>query len=109
MERVAGEEVAQQVWNLATVLHLLEDHPVMTMVELNLRTWGLSAQLLILSGEVSSYRLDLQVPLTNEDRDVLLRSLTSDQGVSSDDEIVSGRIESVDWVDDQEVVEALGE
>ena len=36
MERVAGEEVAQQVWSVATVLHLLEDHPVTTMVESNL-------------------------------------------------------------------------
>ena len=109
MERVAGEEVVRQVRNLVTILHLPEDHPVMMMVELNLRTWGLSAQPLILSGEASSYRLDLQVPLTNEDGDVLLGSLTSDQGVSSDDEIVSGRIESVDWADDEEVVEALGE
>ena len=68
-----------------------------------------SAQLLILSGKVSSYRLDLQVPLTNEDGNVMFGSLISDQGVSSDDEIVSGRIESVDWVEDEEVVGALGE
>ena len=80
-----------------------------TMVESNLRTWGLSAQLLILSGEASSYRLDLQVPLTNEDGNVLFGSFVSDQGVSSDDKIMSGRIESVDWVEDEEVVEALGE
>ena len=96
MEQVAGEEVAQQVWNVVTVLHLLEDHPVMTMVESNLQTRGWSAQLLILSGEASSYWLDLQVPLTAEDGDVLLGSLVSDQGASSDDEIVSRRIESVD-------------
>ena len=80
-----------------------------TMVESNLRTWGSSAQLLILSSEASSYRLDLQVPLTNEDGDVLFGSLVSDQGVSSDNEIVSGRIESVDRAEDEEVVEALGE
>ena len=79
------------------------------MVESNLRTWGSSAQLLILSGKAPSYRLDLQVPLTNEDGDVLFGSLVSDQGVSSDDEIVSGRIESVDRAEDEEVVEALGE
>ena len=76
------------------------------MVESNLQTWGLSAQLLILSGEVSSYRLDLQVPLTNKDGDALFGSLVSDQRVSSDDEIVSGRIESVDRAD-EEVVEPL--
>ena len=28
MERVAGEEVVRQVWNVVTVLHLPEDHPV---------------------------------------------------------------------------------
>ena len=109
MERVAGEEVVQQVRNVATVLHLPEDHPVTTMVESNLQTWGSSAQLLILSSKVSSYRLDLQVLLTKEDGDVLFGSLVSDQGVSSDDEIMSGRIESVDQVEDEEVVEALGE
>ena len=81
----------------------------MTMVESNLQTWGSSAQLLILSSEVSSYRLDLQVLLTNEDGNILFGSLVSDQGVSSDDEIVSGRIESVDRAEDEEVVEALGE
>ena len=59
-----------------------------TMVELNLRTWGSSAQLLILSSKASSYRLDLQVPLSNEDSDVLFGSLASDQGISSNDEIV---------------------
>ena len=79
------------------------------MVELNLRTWGSSAQLLILSGEASSYQLDLQVPLTNKDGDALFGSLVSDQGASSDDKIMSRRIESVDWVEDEEVVEALGE
>ena len=71
--------------------------------------WGLSAQLLILSGKASSYGLDLQVPLINEDGDVLFGSFVSDQGVSSDDKIVSGRIESVDRAEDEEVVEALGE
>ena len=71
--------------------------------------WGSSAQLLILSGEVSSYRLDLQVLLTNEDGNILFGSLVSNQGVSSDDEIVSGRIKSVDWAEDEEVIEALGE
>ena len=76
------------------------------IVESNLQTWGLSAQLLILSGEVSSYRLDLQVPLTNKDGNTLFGSLVSDQRVSSDDEIVSGRIESVDCAD-EEVVEPL--
>ena len=80
-----------------------------TMVESNLQTWGSSAQLLILSGKASSYRLDLQVPLTNEDGDVLFGSLVSDQGVSSNDEIVSRKIESVDEVEDEEVVGALGE
>ena len=92
MEQVAGEEVAQQVWRVATVLHLLEDHPVTPMVEPNLRTWGSLAQLLLLSREVSSYWLNLQVPLTTEDGDALLGSLVSDQGVSSDDEIMSRRI-----------------
>ena len=107
MERVAGEEVAQQVRNIGTVLHLPEDHPVMAMVESNLRTWGSSAQLLILSGEVSSYRLDLQVPLTSEDGNVLFGSLVSDQGASSDNEIMSGRIKLVDRADDEEVVNCL--
>ena len=79
----------------------------MVMVESNLRTWGSSAQLLILSGEVSSYRLDLQVPLTSEDGNVLFGSLVSDQGASSDDEIVSGRIELVGRADDEEVVNCL--
>ena len=82
---------------------------MMTMVESNLRTWGLSAQLLILSGEVSSYQLDLQVPLTNKDGNALFRSLVNDQGASSNDEIISGRIELVDWVENEEVVGALGE
>ena len=109
MEQVAGEEVAQQVWSVATVLHLLEDHPVTMMVESNLRTWGSSAQLLILSGEASSYRLDLQVPLTNEDGDALFGSLVTDQGVSSNNKIMSGRIELTNWVEDEGVVEALGE
>ena len=109
MERVAGAEIAQQVRNVATVLHLPEDHPVMTMVELNLWAWGLSAQPLILSGEVSSYWLDLQVLLTNEEGDILFGSLVSDREVSSDNEIVSRRIKSVDRVEDEEVVEALGE
>ena len=36
MEQVFGEEVARQVQNVATVLHLPEDHPVTTMMELNL-------------------------------------------------------------------------
>ena len=80
-----------------------------TMVESNLRTWGSSAQLLILSGEASSYWLDLQVPLTNKDGDALFTSLVNDQGASSDNEIISGRIELVDWVEDEEVVGALGE
>ena len=109
MERVAGEEVARQVQNIVTVLHLLEDHPVTMMVESNLQTWGSSAQLLILSGKASSYRLDLQVPLTNKDGNTLFGSLVSDQGASSNNEIVSGRIESVDQAEDEEVVEALGE
>ena len=81
----------------------------MMMVELNLWTWGLSAQLLISSGEVSSYRLDLQVPLMAEDGDILLGSLVSDQGTSSDDEIVSRRTELMDRAEDEEVVDALGE
>ena len=92
-----------------TVLHLPEDHPVTTMVESNLRTWGSSAQFLLLSGEASSYQLDLQVPLTVEDGDTLLGSLVSNQGVSSDDKIVSGRIKLVDRAEDREVVEALEE
>ena len=79
------------------------------MLELNLGTWGSSAQLLILSGKASSYRLDLQVPLTNEEGNILFGSLVSDQGVSSNDEIVSRKIESVDEVEDEEVVGALGE
>ena len=79
------------------------------MVESNLQMWGLSAQLLILSGKVSSYWLELQVPLTAEDGDVLLGSLVSDQGASSNDVIVTRRIESVDRAEDEEVVGALGE
>ena len=47
------------------------------------------------------------MPLTVEDSDTLLGSLVSDQGAASDDEIVSERIESVDRVEDEEVVEAL--
>ena len=82
---------------------------MMTMVESNLRTWGSSAQLLILSGEASSYRLDLQVLLNNKDGDVLFGSLVSDQGASSNNKIMSGRIESVDRAEDGEVVDALGE
>ena len=109
MEQVAGEEVVRQIQSIVTVLHLPEDHPVTMMVKSNLWTWGSSAQLLILSSKASSYRLDLQVPFSNEDGDVLFRSLVSDQGVSSDDEIVSGRIELVDQAEDEEVVEALGE
>ena len=35
--------------------------------------------------------------------------LVSNQGVSSDNEIMSGRFELVDRVEDEEVVEALGE
>ena len=78
------------------------------MVEANLQTWGLSAQLLLLSGEASSYRFDLQVLLLTEDGNTLLGSLVSDQGVSSDNEIVCGRIESVDKAEDkEEVVGAL--
>ena len=69
----------------------------------------MSAQPLILSGEVSSYWLDLQVLLTNEEGDILFGSLVSDREVSSDNEIVSRRIKSVDRVEDEEVVEALGE
>ena len=80
-----------------------------TMVESNLQMWGLSAQLLILSGKVSSYWLELQVPLTAEDGDVLLGSLVSDQGASSNNVIVTRRIESVDRAEDEEVVGALGE
>ena len=49
------------------------------------------------------------MPLTNKDGDVLFGSLVSDQGVSSDDEIVSRRIKSVDRAEDEEVVGALGE
>ena len=79
------------------------------MVESNLRTWGSSAQLLILSGKASSYQLDVQVPLTNEDGDVLFGSLVGDQGVSSDDKIMSRRIKLVDRAEDKEVVGALGE
>ena len=79
------------------------------MVESNLCTWGSSAQLLLLSGRASSYRLDLQVLLTVEDGDALFGSLVSDQGVSSDDEIVSRRVKLVDRVEDEEVVEDLGE
>ena len=99
----------QQVRNIATILHLPEDHPVIMMVESNLRVWGSSAQLLILSREASSYRLDLQVPLSNAEGNILFGSLVSDQGTSSDDKIVSGRIEPVDRAEDKEVVEALGE
>ena len=78
------------------------------MVEANLQTWGLSAQLLLLSSKASSYRLDLQVLLSTEDSNALLGSLVSDQGASSNDEIMSGRIELVDKVDDkEEVVGAL--
>ena len=78
------------------------------MVEANLQTWGLSAQLLLLSSKASSYRLDLQVLLSTEDGNALLGSLVSDQGASSNDEIMSGRIELVDKVDDkEEVVGAL--
>ena len=78
------------------------------MVEANLQTWGLSAQLLLLSSKASSYRLDLQVLLLTEDGNALLGSLVSDQGASSNDEIMSGRIELVDKVDDkEEVVGAL--
>ena len=109
MEQVAGEEIARRVQNVATVLHLPEDHPVTMMVESNLCTWGSSAQLLLLSGRASSYRLDLQVLLTVEDGDALFGSLVSDQGVSSDDEIVSRRVKLVDRVEDEEVVEDLGE
>ena len=79
------------------------------MVESNLQTWGSSAQLLILSGEASSYQLDVQVPLTNEDGDVLFGSLVGDQGVSGDDKIMSRRIKLVDRAEDEEVVGALGE
>ena len=107
MEQVAGEEVVRQVQSIATVLHLPEDHPVPRMVEANLQTWGSSAQLLLLSSEVSSYRLDLQVLLSVEDGDALLGTLVSDQGVSSDNEIVAGIIESVDRAEDEEVVGAL--
>ena len=49
------------------------------------------------------------MPLTNNDGDTLIGSLVSDQGASSDDKIVSRRIELVDWVEDEEVIEASGE
>ena len=47
--------------------------------------------------------------MTVEDGDTLLGSLVSNQGVSSDDKIVSGRIKLVDRAEDREVVEALEE
>ena len=84
-----------------TILHLPEDHPVTTMVESNLRTWGASGQLLHLSGEASSYWLDLQVPLLVDDSDALMGTLMTNQGVSSDDEIMSRRIKLVDCAEDE--------
>ena len=90
----------------ATVLHLPEDHLVPRMVEANLQTWRSSGQLLLLSGEASSYRLDFQVLLSVEDGDALLGTLVSDQGVSSNDKIMSGRIEVVDRMEDEEVGKA---
>ena len=83
------------------------DHPVMRHMEANLQSWGASGQLLHLSSEASSYWLDLQVPLSVDDSDALMGTLISDQGVSSNDEIVSGRISSVDRVEDEEVIDAL--
>ena len=65
-------------------------------VEVNLWTWGASGQLLHLSGEASSYWLDLQVPLSVDDGDALMGILISNQGVSSNDKIITGWIKAVD-------------
>ena len=42
-----------------------------------------------------------------DNSNALMETLMSNQGVSSDDEIMSGRIELVDRVEDEKVVEAL--
>ena len=44
------------------------------------------------------------MPLLTEDGEALFGPLVSDQGVSSDNKIMSGRIESVDCVEDEEVM-----
>jgi hypothetical protein len=42
-----------------------------------------------------------------EEGDALMGTSMNDQGVSSDDKIVSGRIELMDHAEDEEVIDAL--
>ena len=73
---------SQMVLGTTQTLFLLEDYPLLWMVDWLIATFGVQGWVTASSSDPSLYQLELQVPMRTADGDTLVSSLMSDRANS---------------------------